>query len=129
MHLILVGSVVKGRQCIFRISLLSPLGKGRASAFEQMWIPFIQGCFVRSFVEVGPVVLGNFFSKDINPFSLCRYYLPVEKSVPLPKDTLCQVGMNLVKWFWRRRWKCENTKDEQADDRWQATRKLTFKTV
>ena len=27
------------------------------SSFEQTWIPFTQGCFVPSLVEIGPVVL------------------------------------------------------------------------
>ena len=27
------------------------------SSLEQTWIPIIQGCFVPSFVEIGPVVL------------------------------------------------------------------------
>ena len=36
-----------------------PLGKGQGPSFEQTWIPFNQGCFVPSFVEIGPVVLEN----------------------------------------------------------------------
>ena len=39
------------------ISLLSPLGKGLGPSFEETWIPFTQGCFVPSLVEIGPVVL------------------------------------------------------------------------
>ena len=34
-----------------------PLKKGWGSSFEQTWIPFTQGCFVPSLVEIGPVVL------------------------------------------------------------------------
>ena len=45
------------RQCIFAISLLSPLGKERGTSFEQNWIPFTQGCIVSSLVEIRPVVL------------------------------------------------------------------------
>ena len=37
--------------------LLSPFGKGRDPSFEQTWIPFTQGCFVPSLIEIGPVVL------------------------------------------------------------------------
>ena len=70
----------KGRQCIFSISLLSPLGKGRDSAFEQMWIPFIQGCFVRSFVEIGPVVLGNFFLKISTHFHCVAIISPWKRA-------------------------------------------------
>ena len=30
---------------------------GRGDSFEQTWLPFIQGCFAPSFVEIAPVVL------------------------------------------------------------------------
>ena len=33
------------------------LGELIGSSFEQTWIPFTQGCFVPSLVEIGPVVL------------------------------------------------------------------------
>ena len=39
------------------ISLLSPLENRRGPLFQQTWIPFIQGCFVRRFVEIDLVVL------------------------------------------------------------------------
>ena len=42
-------------QCIYAFSYLSSLWKGRGPSFE-IWIPFIQGCFVSNFVEIGPVV-------------------------------------------------------------------------
>ena len=41
----------------FAFSLLSPFGKGQGPSFEQTWIPFTQGCFVPSLVEIGSVVL------------------------------------------------------------------------
>ena len=67
----------------------------------------MQVCFVRNFVEIGPVVL----EKKINVFSLFCNYLPLEKGRALhlcssPKNALCQVWLKLVQWFWRR-WKCE----------------------
>ena len=37
--------------------LLSPLGKGWGPSFVQTWIPFTQGYFVPSLVEISPVVL------------------------------------------------------------------------
>ena len=46
--LVEIGTVVLGKkififsQCIFAISLLSPLGKGRGPLFEQNWINFTQ---------------------------------------------------------------------------------------
>ena len=33
-----------------------PLERGRGSSFEQTWIPFTQGCFEPSLVEIDPVV-------------------------------------------------------------------------
>ena len=41
----------------FRYFVFTPLGKGRGPSFEQTWIPFPQGCFVPSLVEIRPVVL------------------------------------------------------------------------
>ena len=49
----------KVRQCLFAISLLSPLGNGRGPSFEQTWIPITLECFGLSFVEIGPVILEN----------------------------------------------------------------------
>ena len=54
---VLEKKIFKFRQCNFPVPQLSPLGKGRGPSFEQTWIPFTQGCFVPSLVEIGPVVL------------------------------------------------------------------------
>ena len=76
--LVEIGPVVlkkkfKVRQCIFAISSLSPLGKGRGPSFEQTWIPFTKGCFVPSLVEIDQVDLEkNIFIGDISFFKL-RY--------------------------------------------------------
>ena len=48
---------LKFRLCFFRYFLIISLGKGRVPSFEQTWIPFTQGCFVLSLVEIGSVVL------------------------------------------------------------------------
>ena len=48
---------LKFHQCIFNISLFSPLGNGSGPLFEQTWLPLTQGCFVPSLVEIGPLVL------------------------------------------------------------------------
>ena len=42
---------------LFTILQLSPVGKGNGPSLEQTWIPFTQGCFVPSYVKLGPVVL------------------------------------------------------------------------
>ena len=44
-------------QCIFAISLLSPLMKRHGPLFEQTWISFTQSCFVPSLDEIDSVVL------------------------------------------------------------------------
>ena len=49
--------IFKFCQCVFAISLLSPLRRGWGTVFEQSGIPFTEGCFVPSLVEIGPVVL------------------------------------------------------------------------
>ena len=42
---VLEKKIFKFCQCIFAISLFSPLQKGHGPSFEQTWITFIQGCF------------------------------------------------------------------------------------
>ena len=49
------------------------LGKGRGPSFDQTWIPFIQGCFVRSLVEIGTVVL----MKKIYKFCQCILFFVI----------------------------------------------------
>ena len=64
------------------------------------------------------------FLNFVNVFSQFHNYLPLEKDGALslrklkscsPKDTLCQVWLNLAQWFWRRRWKREKFTDRQMD--------------
>ena len=55
--LVIVKKILKYRQCIFVISLLSFLGYGRGLSLEQTWIPLTQGCSVQSLVENTSVVL------------------------------------------------------------------------
>ena len=54
---VLEAKIFKCHQCIFTISKLSPLGKGRDPSFEQTWIPFTQGCFVPGLVVIGQAVI------------------------------------------------------------------------
>ena len=37
--------------------VIFPLGKGRGPSFDEIWIPFTQGCFVSSLDEIGPMVI------------------------------------------------------------------------
>ena len=54
---VLEKKIFKSCQFIFVNSRLSPLWEGRGPSFEQTWIPFTQGYFVPSLVEIGLVVL------------------------------------------------------------------------
>ena len=85
---------------------------GCGPSFEQNWIPFTKGCFVLSWVKIGPVILEkNIFDDFVIVFSLFHKYLPLEKGganqlnkleYDSPNDALCQVWLKLAKWFWRR---------------------------
>ena len=55
--------------------------------------------------------LSKRFLTVVNVFSLCGYYLPLEKCIdlklnklefPLPKNTLCYLWLKMTHWFWRR---------------------------
>ena len=115
--LVEIGSVVlkkkifKFCQCIFAISKLSPLGKRWGSSIEQIWIPFIQGCFGVC-LKLAQWFWRRIFLNFLNVFSLFRNYTPLENGValhlnklgsPSPKDDLCKVWLKLAQWFWRRR--------------------------
>ena len=90
---------------IFAICLLLSFGKGCGTSFEQNWISFIQGGFVPSFVEIGPIVQ----EKKILKFCQCIYAIslsPLRKGcgplfgqtwAPSPKDALWQVRLVLEK--------------------------------
>ena len=111
---LVVKKILKFCQCIFPLSLLSPLGNKHSPSFEQTGISFTQRCFVPSLVEIGPVVLEKKIKilNFVNVFSQFRNYPPLEKDgvlhlnkleSPSPKDDLCQVWFKLAKWFWWRR--------------------------
>jgi hypothetical protein len=86
---------------------LSPLRSGPGFYFEQFRIPFTQGKFVPSLIEIGMLVLKKIF-KIVSVFLLFPYYLPLEYGValhmnksdsPLPKDDLCQLWLQLAQRF------------------------------
>ena len=66
---ILEKKIFKSCQFIFINSRLSPLWGGRGPSFEQTWIPFTQGYFVPSLVEIGSVIL----EKKILKFHQCIF--------------------------------------------------------
>ena len=90
--------------------LLLEIGCG--PSFGQKRIHFTQRCFMRSFVEIGQVVLEKIFN-FVHGYFVFRY-LPLYKGADphLNKheclkrnDTVCPVWLKLAQWFWRRRWK------------------------
>jgi hypothetical protein len=108
----------------FTFLWLSPLWRGPGPLFEQTWIPFTQGWFVPSLIELCPGVLEKFFLK-LQFFLLFRDYLLLERGDPLhlnklesppPKDDLCQVWLKLVQWFWRRSRKCKSLQTDGKTD-------------
>ena len=50
-------------------------------------VPFTQRCFVKSLVEIGPLILEIFFN-FVDALSLFRYYLPLGKNMTLHLDKL-----------------------------------------
>ena len=72
---------------------------------KKNWIPFTQGCFVLSLVELAQWFGRKRFS--ISSMYICYlvniYPLHLNKlESPLPMDALCQVCLKLVQWFMRR---------------------------
>ena len=74
--------------CYFVI--ISLRGKGLSSSFEKTWIPFIQACFVPSFVEIGQVVLKKMFLFFL--FCPFRYYISLEKFAHHPRMLCAKFG-------------------------------------
>jgi hypothetical protein len=56
-QLVLEKKVLKNFQCIFTLSLLSPLGEELSPSFEQIDNPFTLGQVVLSLLEIGPMAL------------------------------------------------------------------------
>jgi hypothetical protein len=65
---LLVLKIFKNFQCIYTVSLLSPLGEGLSPSFEQIVIPFTKRWIVPSLVKIGPVVLRKRFFNDPTSF-------------------------------------------------------------
>ena len=63
--------------------------------FLKTLIPFTCGCFARSLVEIGLLVLEN-----ISKLYKCIYYVPLEKDgrgeSPSPEDALCHIWLKPV---------------------------------
>ena len=75
--LVLEKRIFKNFQCIFTLSLLSPLGEALFPSFEQTWIPFTKGWFVPSLVKIGPVVLEKKIFKWPHPIFTFLWLSPL----------------------------------------------------
>ena len=115
-----------------------PLEKGGALHLKKLESPSPKDALCQVWLKLAQWFCRRRFFNFVNVFSLFRNYLPLEKGgalhlnkleSPSPKDALCQVGLKLAQWFWRRRWKCEKFTDgrtdrQTTDDRW--SEKLTW---
>ena len=87
------------------------LGKRWGPLFEQSWIPFTQGCFVPSLVEIGSVILEK---KIFLILSLYFHYFviisPWKRAGPFIWTNLNPLHPRMLcamfDWNWRG-WKCE----------------------
>ena len=110
-----------------------PLEKGGALHLNKFKSPLLKDALCQFWWKLAQWFWRRRFLNFFDVFSLFCNYLPLEKGValhlnkldsPLPKNTLCQVWLKLVQWFWRRRWKCEKFTDGGTDgqtDRQQTT--------
>jgi hypothetical protein len=104
---------------------LSPFWRGPGPLFIQFRIPFTQGWFIPSLIEISLLVLEKNILKIFNVFLLFCY---LEKGNPFhlnnlesppPKDDLSQVWLKLAQGFWRRSRKCESLQtDKWTNRRW-----------
>ena len=74
---------------------LSLLGK-------KSWIPFTQGCFVPSLVDIYLMFMEKIFLY-VHYFEIISPWKRNKLEFSLPEDDLCQVWLTLAQWFWRRR--------------------------
>ena len=83
-HVIREKRILKFRESIFTISLLSPLGKWHVPSFEQIWTPFTQlQFFMPCLFEISPLILEKIFKfRLMNVVSLFCNYLPCKKIQP-----------------------------------------------
>ena len=108
---VLKKKIFKLCQCIFAISLLSPLRKGRGPSFDQTWILITQECFVPTLFEIGPVVL----RKKIFQVRQCIFAIsllsPLWKGrgpsfeqtwIPISEGCFVPSRLKLAQWFLRR---------------------------
>jgi hypothetical protein len=84
---VLEKNIFKWSHPIFAFWRLSPLWRGPGPLFEQFRIPFTQGWFMPSLIEIGLLILERFL-KIFSVFLLFCDYLPLEKGNPLHLNNL-----------------------------------------
>ena len=75
-------------QCIFAISLLSPLGNGRDPSFKKLESPSPKKALCQFWLKLALWFLRRRPCKFVYVFSLFRYYLPLEKGGALHMNNL-----------------------------------------
>ena len=96
------------------------------NSFVTMMSGLRKECILPSMFEICPVVREKKIFK-IRQSNFC-YFLMIspwkrdcpsfrQTWVPSPMDALSQVGLRLVQWFGRRRWKCKKFTNKRTDGR------------
>jgi hypothetical protein len=112
-QLVLEKKIFKNFQCIFTLSLLSPLRvKGYPLHLKKLKSPPSKNDLCQVWLKLVMWFRRRRFVKDPTPFLHFRDYLPFEEDMalylnklefPSPKDNLYQVWLNLASCFWRTR--------------------------
>jgi hypothetical protein len=131
---ILEKKIFKWPHPIYAFLRLSPLWRGPGPLFEQFRIPFTQGWFMSSLIEIGLLVLEKKIFKNFQCIFTLLWLSPLREGqspsfeqfrIPSPqKDDLCQVWLKLAKWFWRRSRKCKTLQTDGPTDK-QTDRRTT----
>ena len=121
---VLKKKILKFRQLIFAIYLLSPLGKEHGPSFEQIWVPFTERCFELSLVEIGSSVV---LQKNFLIVSMYFHYFviisPWKKAGPFIWTNLNPLhpGILCAKFGWN--WPTGSGEDENVKSLWQWRRR------
>jgi hypothetical protein len=125
---VLENTILEWPHLIFAFLQLSPLWRGLGLLLEQFRIPFTQGWFMQSLIEIGLLVL-EIFLKSFSLFLRFCYYLHLDKDVPLHLDILESCPQRMIRTTSGQNWpsgssEVENVKVyRQRDDGQQAIRK------
>jgi hypothetical protein len=126
---VLKEKVFQGSRQTFVFYDYIPLWRGPCPLFEEFRIPFTQGWFVLSLIDIGVLVLEKIFSPISGYFLLL---FPLERGIalhmnnsesPSPKDYLCQPWSQSAQRFWWRSQKFKILTDRRDKRR---SEKLTW---